>query len=164
MIYRLKLTDEAVSLLLSNAQWYAQASQSLEIATAWYDGFLNELESLQTNPLRGTLAAENDFFEFELREIRYGSGKRLTHRALYRVVGNTVEVLTIRHHAQRPLGPTDLEQSRSVVIVQTFLQSADATRDVAISKTPACESSRPIERSDHHPAAGQQAGFQETQN
>jgi plasmid stabilization system protein ParE len=108
MIYRLKLTDEAAGLLLSHAQWYAQTSQSLEIAAAWYDGFLVELELLRTNPLRGTLAAENGFFEFELREIHYGSGKRITHRALYRIVGDTVEVLSIRHHAQQHLGPDDL--------------------------------------------------------
>jgi plasmid stabilization system protein ParE len=108
MSYQLKITDEAAELLLSNARWYAEKSQSLEIAAVWYDGFLAELETLRLNPLRGNLAAESGQFDFDLREIRFGSGKRLTHRALYRVVGQTVEVLSIRHLAQQPLRPDDL--------------------------------------------------------
>jgi plasmid stabilization system protein ParE len=104
----LKITDEAAELLYAAAKWYAETSQSLEIATAWYDGFLEELELLVDNPMRGSLAPENDLFEFELREIYYGSGKRITHRALYRIVENTIEVLSIRHHAQQPLRKGDL--------------------------------------------------------
>jgi hypothetical protein len=37
-----------------------------------------------------------------------GSGKRITHRALYRVVDDTIEVLSIRHHAERPIRPQDI--------------------------------------------------------
>ena len=107
MNYRLQVTDEAAELLLSSAKWYAQKSQSLDVAIAWYDGFLDELESLEQNPFRGPIAPESDAFEFELREIHYGSGKRLTHRALYRIVGPTIEVLSIRHNAQQPLRPGD---------------------------------------------------------
>ena len=108
MMYRLRITDEAAVRLLSIAKWYAETSQSLSIAVEWYDGFIVALESLRDDPLRGVVAAENDLFEFELREIYYGSGKRITHRALYRVVDETVEVLTIRHGAERPLKPGDL--------------------------------------------------------
>jgi hypothetical protein len=54
------------------------------------------------------LAPESGDFDFELRQINYGSGKRPTHRALFRIVGNTVEVLSIRHLAQRALRPGDL--------------------------------------------------------
>ena len=108
MSYRLKITDEAADRLLAAAKWYAETSQSFAIATAWYDGFLDELDTLEQNPFRGSLAAENELFDFELREIYYGSGRRLTHRALYRIVLNTVEVLSIRHHAERPLRRDDL--------------------------------------------------------
>lgn len=108
MSFRLKITDEAANLLLSIANRYAETSQSLEIAAAWYDGFIDELEILTQNPLRCAVAPENGLFDFELREMLYGSGKRLTHRAIYRIVENTIEVLTIRHHAQRPLQPGDL--------------------------------------------------------
>lgn len=108
MKYRLKITDEAADRLFATAKWYAESSQSLEVAAGWYDGFLDELDSLEQNPWRGSIAPENDLFDFELREVYYGSGKRITHRALYRIVENRVEVLSIRHHAERPLGPGDL--------------------------------------------------------
>jgi hypothetical protein len=108
MAYHLKFTDEAADLLLSHARWYLETSHSLAAAVAWYDGFLDELEALEQNPWRGCVAAENDLFDFEMRELYYGSGKRLTHRAIYRIVGNVIEVLTIRHHAQRPLDPGDV--------------------------------------------------------
>ena len=108
MNYALKITDEAAALLLSQARWYAETSQSLEVAAAWYDGFLDALGSLVHNPWRGALAPEATAFGFELREIHYGSGKRLTHRALYRIVGDTVQVLSIRHYAQQPVRPGDL--------------------------------------------------------
>jgi plasmid stabilization system protein ParE len=108
MSYHLKLTNEAANRLFEIANWYLKTSQSTDLAMAWYDGFLDELELLEQNPWRGCIAAENDLFDFELRELHYGSGKRLTHRALYRVVGNVVEVLTIRHHAERPIGPGDI--------------------------------------------------------
>lgn len=110
MQYRLKLTDEAADLLFSIARWYAETSQSLEVATRWYDGFIDALESLEQNPFAGGMAPENNQFEFELRELTYGSGRRRTHRALYRIVDDRVEVLTIRHHAQRPLEKEDLTE------------------------------------------------------
>ena len=113
MTHRLKITGEAADRLFEIAQWYARTFQSLEIATAWYDGFLDQLDTLKQNPLRGAFAPENALFDFELGELHYGSGKRLTHRALYRVVENTVEILTIRHDAERPLGPSDLPTGSS---------------------------------------------------
>ena len=108
MTHHLKITDEAANLLFSIARRYAEESQSIEIAGRWYDGFIDTLQSLEQNPRLGSVAPENGLFEFELRELLYGSGHRLTHRALYRIVGDTVEVLTIRHHAQRPLERRDL--------------------------------------------------------
>jgi hypothetical protein len=62
MAYYLKFTDEAADLLLSHAKWYLETSQSPEVAIAWYDGFLDALESLEQNPWRGCLAAENELF------------------------------------------------------------------------------------------------------
>ena len=106
--YRLKITDEAADQLFAIAKWYSDSSQSLDVAVKWYDGFLDALEELQHDPSRFALARENEKFDFELRELRYGSGKRVTHRALFRVVADTVEVLSIRHHAQDELRSDDL--------------------------------------------------------
>ncbi len=103
MSFRLKITDEAADLLLSHARYYAETSQSAEVAVAWYDGFIDELYSLEQNPYRCAVAPENSLFEFEVRELLYGSGRRPTHRAIFRIVDDVVEILTLRHHAQAPL-------------------------------------------------------------
>jgi hypothetical protein len=57
MTYRLRITEEAADRLLAIARWYAETSQSLEVATRWYDGFLDALGSLEVDPLRGSIAA-----------------------------------------------------------------------------------------------------------
>jgi plasmid stabilization system protein ParE len=108
MTYALHISDEAARLLREAAYWYVERSQSPEIAAAWYDGFIDKLHLLAQHPEMGGLAPESNKFDFELRELCYGSGRRVTHRALYRIVGNSVQVLTIRHHAQRPVEPGDL--------------------------------------------------------
>ena len=72
MKYRLRITSEAADRLFAIAKWYAETSLSLELATTWYDGFLDELEKLSQEPLRGSLAAESHLFDFELRELYYG--------------------------------------------------------------------------------------------
>jgi len=42
------------------------------------------------------------------RELHYGSGRRTTHRVLFRVLEhNVVEVMAIRHFAQQDVTPDD---------------------------------------------------------
>ena len=108
MNYGLEITDEAAANLLAISRWYVERSQSLEVAAAWHDGFLEAIDELKSNPWRGSVAPEASAVGFELREIHYESGKRLTHRALYRIAGNTVQVLSIRHFSQQPIKPGDL--------------------------------------------------------
>lgn len=67
------------------------------------------LSGLTENALSCPLAHESAEFPFELRELHYGSGRRTTHRALFRVVDDCVEVLAIRHHAQRDVSPDDID-------------------------------------------------------
>jgi Txe/YoeB family toxin of Txe-Axe toxin-antitoxin module len=95
--------------LFSIARWYAETFQSLDVAATWYDGFLDLLDGLEADPLQGILAPENHLFDFELREVHYGSGRRFTHRALYRIVGQRIEILSVRHLSQQPLGPSELQ-------------------------------------------------------
>jgi len=108
MKYHLKITAEASDLLSAAAKWYAETSRSLDIAAAWYDGFIERIDSLEQNPFAGALSPESKDLAIEIREIHYGSGRRPTHRAIYRIKGNVVEVLTIRHLAQQPLTLSDL--------------------------------------------------------
>lgn len=66
------------------------------------------MESLRDFPEACSLAHENDDFPYELRRLLYGSGRRITHRALFRIVDNTVEILAIRHVAQRDVTTEDV--------------------------------------------------------
>lgn len=109
MSYRLRISNEAEVQLRTIARWYENTSQSVEVAANWYDGFLDALDVLKEQPWRGAVSPENAQFDFDLRELHYGSGKRLTHRAMYRVTGDVVEILSVRHLMQKPLGPSDLQ-------------------------------------------------------
>ena len=86
--------------------WYAE--QDSAVAAEWYSGFRRRINSLADNPRQHSLAREDEYFPFELRALLYGSGRRKTHRAIFRIVGKTVEVLAIRHLVQDDLKPEDL--------------------------------------------------------
>jgi len=101
------ITDPARDQLLKNAVWWS-ANRSGEQAVRWYDGFISFLETLSNAPDKHRLARENHLFEDELRECYYGLSRR-THRAVYRIDGNVVRVLAIRHLAQDDMGPEDIE-------------------------------------------------------
>jgi hypothetical protein len=90
------------------SNWYAKKSGSVALAERWQDGFLELLESLSINPERFGLAHESDFFDDEVRELLYGSGRRKTHRALFTINGRRVEILSVRHIAQRDITPVVL--------------------------------------------------------
>jgi plasmid stabilization system protein ParE len=98
----------ASAILNEATQWYLSTSGDPEVAERWFSGFRVALESLTTDPDSFPLARESDDLKFELRELHYGSGRRRTHRALFRISDNAVEVLTIRHAAQRDVTADDL--------------------------------------------------------
>lgn len=107
MKYAVRIMPEAYDALASNASWWAD-NRSRDQAMLWYDGFIAKLETLADMPLSHPIANENDVFSFELKELHFGLGSGTTHRALFRIVGTTVEVLTIRHAAQSDLASGDL--------------------------------------------------------
>jgi plasmid stabilization system protein ParE len=76
------------------------SDDSLGAAAQWYDGCLGALESLGPMPQRCRLAPEADTFQREIRQLVYHS-----HRILFEVVGDTVNVLHVRHAARLPLTP-----------------------------------------------------------
>ena len=75
------------------------------VAARWYDGLIKKIDSLRHRPLRCPLAAENDKFIEEIRELLYGtSGKRRhKHRILFTIRDETVYVLYVRHTAHDEL-------------------------------------------------------------
>jgi hypothetical protein len=64
--------------------------------------------SLEKMPLRCSLAFENSFLGEEIRQLIYGKGRN-TYRILFTVIEHEVQVLFVRHSAQKPLLPEDDE-------------------------------------------------------
>jgi toxin ParE1/3/4 len=67
-----------------------------EAARKWYVGLKREILSLEKFPLRCAVTPENK----NLRHLLYGH-RRNTYRVIYRVSGNNVIVLHIRHGARK---------------------------------------------------------------
>jgi hypothetical protein len=58
---------------------------------------------LEHNPERFALAAENDRFPYEIRQLNFGIGRKPTHRLVYTIRPREVVVLRLRHLAQEAI-------------------------------------------------------------
>ncbi|MEX0802239.1 MAG: type II toxin-antitoxin system RelE/ParE family toxin [Candidatus Binatia bacterium] len=108
MKYKVRLTDEAKQNVRAIVAWYAERSQVA--ADRWYNGFVELLDSLAEDPHRHPLALENPRFPIELRQLNYGSGRRITHRIIFAIRQTIVVVYSVRHAAQdewRPEHPAN---------------------------------------------------------
>jgi plasmid stabilization system protein ParE len=106
MTYILVITRRAKQDRDRAFEWY-RANFSHEFAGHWYNGIALAIGSLQISPMQCHKAHENDQFPFDLYELLYGS-RRNKHRILFRVEGNRVVILHIRHSAQVDLLEGDL--------------------------------------------------------
>jgi len=86
-----------------------RGNRSAKQASRWYNGIRAAIASLDRFPERCALAAENDQFPYELRELYFGLGSRPTHRVVFTVAKQHVVVLAVRHTAQGRLEPKDVE-------------------------------------------------------
>ena len=104
MSYKVVLSERAQQQFDQAYQWYAERSPQRSVA--WYNGFIDALESLGENPRRHGLAAENPHFSVEVRQLLYGRHKN--YRAIFTIRKDYVFVFSIRHAAQRDVAPDDL--------------------------------------------------------
>ena len=72
------------------------ADDSLENAISWYNNTYDKISTLSELTLRCPLADENPYFEFEVRCLLINN-----YRVLYRINGNIVEVLHIKHQRMK---------------------------------------------------------------
>ena len=100
MKYRVGVTDPAERDIDRASDWYA--AQVADIGQRWASGVSCAITSLSENPERCGLAHESDDLDFDLHdhELLYGVGRKKTHRILFRILNDTVEVLAVRHAAQ----------------------------------------------------------------
>lgn len=75
-------------------------------ALRWEASLEKALEQLSKSPLRYRPANENKAFEFELRQILFGTQGDKRYRILFRVNGKRVTIYRLRGPGQAPLQKT----------------------------------------------------------
>ena len=106
MTYRIIIEPAAEREIRSAVRWKTEHA-SRTVAARWYDGLVNKIDTLRRNPSRCPLAAENDKFPEEIRELIYGQrGKRKhKHRIIFTIRDDAVYILYVRHTARDELEP-----------------------------------------------------------
>ena len=104
MTYRIELAATAKADIRGQAQWVRENILPAA-ADQWLDGLYKAIDTLQTRPLRCSVAAESDKFPEEMHELLYGKrGKRKTQAPdIFTVREDTVYVLYVRHTARGEL-------------------------------------------------------------
>ena len=106
MTIKLVITERAHQDIERNAVWWAQ-NHSLDQAVLWQATVYDQLESILLMPESYPLVREADAIGEPLRQRIVGLG-RGGYRAVFRITGDAVQVLTIRRGAQSDLSPIDV--------------------------------------------------------
>lgn len=101
------VTDAAEAHMAEAAVWWAK-HHSLKQALRWLDEIHLAITTLSDRAERRPLARESSKFPYDVHELSFGTGRRRTHRILYRIVGKRVEIMAVRHSAQDQVEPGDL--------------------------------------------------------
>ena len=103
MTYRVIIEPSAERGLRAAVRWITE-HRSPAAAANWSLGFGKKVGTLASQPFRCPLAAENEKFPEEIRELLYGT-KKNAHRIIFTVREETVHVLYVHHTAQDELEP-----------------------------------------------------------
>lgn len=104
MSHRIEVTATARDDIRETARWLRDQA-SPETADRWLDGLFRAMSTLERQPMRCPLAAESDKFPEEIRELLYGRKKGGKYRILFKIDGQAVIILYIRHAARDEIGP-----------------------------------------------------------
>jgi len=108
--YTVFLTSKCELEIAETALWWAE-NRNADQAVAWLEGLHETLATLRENPDHLAVFREQSLYEWKYtyRRILFGLGKKPTHRAIYRIQGETVYVITVRHLSQKDIEPRDIE-------------------------------------------------------
>ena len=98
MNYRVIVEPTAERGIRESYEWLAN-HLSPDAATRWYNALEKSILSLAKLPLRYPIAAENDSFPEEIREMLHGKRPHV-YRILYTIRQDAVSVLSVRHAAR----------------------------------------------------------------
>jgi len=104
--FQIVIQPEAQQAIEEAYFWFGEYSPRK--ARSWLEGLYKAILSLEQMPSRCSLAFENDFFEEEIRQLIYGKGRN-AYRILFTIIDGTVQIIFVRHAAQKPLFAQDEE-------------------------------------------------------
>lgn len=93
-MFEVLLSDSAKRDLRNNVDWWSEHISTSE-AERWYVAILESIYSLERNPKRCLLARESKKLNVELHNLWFGLSSKQTHRVLFTVDGDQVNVLRI---------------------------------------------------------------------
>jgi len=93
----LRCADQEVQDIL---HFIAKERMAPEGARAWYRAYEAALERLAEAARTLPLAAENEFVNYEVRQILFKTRKGRTYRGLFTIVGEEVRLLHVRGPGQ----------------------------------------------------------------
>ncbi len=103
MTYRIAIEATAEREIRAIVRWKTQ-NASPTVAGRWYNGLLKQVATLRNHPTRCPIAAENDKFPIEIRELLYGR-RRNVFRIIFTIRDDTVSILFVHHTAQQEIEP-----------------------------------------------------------
>ncbi len=109
-MHQVVVHPQARDAIARNADWWAE-HHSVDQALTWVNSVEQQLQELAEFPERFGLAAENELFPYEIRQVLVGLGNRRSYRALYTIDENVVHVLTVLRASQGEIQSDDLPSS-----------------------------------------------------
>ena len=91
--YSVEIPDSVIDEIEEYVYFIAQ--DSVGNALNWYEKVKAEILKLDSLPKRCTVAEESQYFDFEVRQLVIDK-----YRVLFRIKGNSVQVLHFRHDAK----------------------------------------------------------------
>ena len=99
MTYHVVIEPTAERGIREAVRWITRQSSSHAVATRWFHGLVRKFDTLKSSPKRCPIAAENDKFPEEIRELLYGK-RNNKYRIIFTIRGNAVHVLHVHHGAR----------------------------------------------------------------
>lgn len=98
-MFQVLLSDAAKSDIRSNVTWCSE-NRSKEEAERWYNTVIEKSYSLKQLPFRCPIARESEILGIEIRHLLVGVSSKHTHRILFTIDGDIVNVLRVLSTSQ----------------------------------------------------------------
>lgn len=106
MAFRVVLADRAEADVEAVLKWFSD-QRATEAGGRWFTQLMARLDTLEQYPTRCALAPESEELGQEIRELLLGR-RRYKYRLLFRIVGNTVQILRVWHSSRDSVTRDDL--------------------------------------------------------